>query len=220
MRVYKDIFNQIISIENLFLAWDRFKKNKKNRKDVGAFEWNLEENLFALGRELASKSYRHGSYSSFFVRDPKQRHIHKAPVRDRIVHHALTRILTIIFEPTFIPTSFSCRIGRGAHKGVRWLGKAIRKVSSNYTRPCFVLKCDVRKFFDSMNHDTLLAIIKRRITDPDALWLLEKVVRSYTNPAFTRERERERERRKRAADRSADRQPDLADVCEYLHERA
>ena len=193
MKIFKNIFEQIISVEKLFLAWDRFKRDKNNRRDVGIFEWNLEENLFALQRELASKQYRHGPYTSFFMRDPKQRHIHKALVRDRIVHHAITRMLTIIFEPTFIPTSFSCRIGRGAHKGVAWLGQAIRKVSRNYTRPCFVLKCDVRKFFDSMNHDILLGIMRKRINDPDALWLLEEIVRSYTSSDFTRERERERE---------------------------
>jgi RNA-directed DNA polymerase len=179
MRIYKNIFEQIISPENLFSAWDVFKQDKRNRPDVLQFEWQLEENIFQLHRELVRKTYRHGPYAGFYITDPKQRHIHKATVQDRILHHAVFAVVNPIFEPTFISTSFSCRVGYGTHKGVEAIKNITRKVSENNTHPCFVLKCDVRKFFDSVNHGILLSIIKKRIKDVDAMWLLESIVRSY-----------------------------------------
>ncbi|MFH1162230.1 MAG: reverse transcriptase domain-containing protein [Candidatus Jorgensenbacteria bacterium] len=179
MRIYRDIFEQIISPENLFSAWDEFRKGKQNKPDVLRFEWNLEQNIFQLHRELENKTYRHDSYKSFYIHDPKQRHIHKASVRDRVLHHAIFSVISPIFEETFIPTSFSCRVGYGTHKGVDALRKMARETSKNGMCPCFILKCDVRKFFDSVNHEILLSILKKRIKDDDAMWLLESVVRSY-----------------------------------------
>ena len=118
MKIYRNLFDIIISPENLFSAWDAFKSDKRNKQDVQRFEWNLEQNIFELRRDLKNKTYKHGSYEGFYIRDPKQRHIHKALVRDRILHHAVSSVLSPIFEPTFISTSFSCRIGFGTHKGV------------------------------------------------------------------------------------------------------
>ncbi|MGC9602916.1 MAG: reverse transcriptase domain-containing protein [Minisyncoccia bacterium] len=179
MKIYKNIFERIISPENLFSAWDSFKSDKRGKPDVQSFEWNLERNIFQLHRDLKSKTYKHGPYKGFYITDPKLRHIHKATVRDRILHHAVFSVVNPVFEPTFIPTSFSCRVGFGTHKGVEVLEKIMREVSRNNTHPCFVLKCDVRKFFDSVSHEILLSIIKKRIKDVDALWLLESIVRSY-----------------------------------------
>ncbi len=179
MRIYKNIFEEIISPENLFSAWDSFKSDKRSKSDVQNFEWNLEQNIFQLHRDLKDKLYKHGPYAGFYITDPKQRHIHKATVRDRVLHHAVFSVVNPIFEPTFIPTSFSCRVGYGTHKGVEALKNITRKVSENNTKQCFVLKCDVRKFFDSVNHEILLSIIKKRIKDDDAVWLLNSIVRSY-----------------------------------------
>ncbi len=102
MKVVNDIFERIVSRENLFAAWDAFHSDKVNKPDVLDFELNLEPSLFQLHRDLRSKKYRHGSYTSFYIHDPKQRHIHKATVRDRILHHAIYNVLNPIFEPTFI----------------------------------------------------------------------------------------------------------------------
>lgn len=147
------------------------------------FEFKLEENIFQLNRDLKEKRYKHGPYKGFYIRDPKVRHIHKATVRDRIVHHATFRILNPVFEPTFIPASFSCRIGKGNHKGVFELEKILGKVSKNYTGPCFVLKCDVKKFFNSIDHEILLDILGRKIDDIDIMWLLEEIIGSFSaNP--------------------------------------
>lgn len=169
----------MINPEALFAAWRCFRVGKTKREDVANFEWHLERNIFSLHRDLRSGAYRHGAYSSFFITDPKQRHIHKATVRDRVVHHAVFQVLNPIFEPTFIANSFSCRVGKGTHKGVEALSRMVRKTSKNYTAPCFVLKCDVRKFFDSIDHHILLEILGRRVADPDVMRLLEIIVRSF-----------------------------------------
>src|SRR3990167_4722798 len=102
MKFYTNIFNKIISLENLFLAWDEFKKDKSKKKDVLEFEWNLEPNLFRLYRDLKYHRYKHSVYTSFIICDPKQRKIHKATVRDRVLHHAVFRVLNPLFEPSFI----------------------------------------------------------------------------------------------------------------------
>lgn len=169
----------MIQPESLFAAWRCFCLGKTKREDVANFEWKLEQNIFALYRDLKGRAYRHGPYSSFFITDPKQRHIHKATVRDRVIHHAIFQALNPIFEPTFIADSYSCRVGKGTHKGVDALTNMIRKVSRNYSRPCFVLKCDVRRFFDSIDHSVLLEILRERIADADVMNLLETIVESF-----------------------------------------
>jgi len=181
MRIYKGVFNKIISSENLFSAWDKFKSNKQEKRDVQKFEWQLEENVFQLHKDLCFRRYRHEPYSSFYISDPKQRHIHKASVRDRVLHHAVFTILNSIFEPTFISNSFSCRVGKGTHKGVDILEKTARKVSHNSFEPCFILKCDIKKFFETIDHEILLDILRKRIKDIDALWLLEEIIESFAS---------------------------------------
>lgn len=180
MKVIANIFERIISLENLFAAWDAFYGDKKNKRDVVRFEWDIEPNLFKLHRDLKAQAYRHGPYESFYIQDPKQRHIHKASVRDRILHHAVFQVLNPIFEPTFIPNSFSCRINKGTHKGVEAVARMTRQVSRNNTRPCFALKYDVQKFFFRIDQPILLTILKRKLQDADALWLLEEIIGSFS----------------------------------------
>jgi retron-type reverse transcriptase len=181
MKIYKNLFCDIISAENLFSAWDKFKNGKRKKKDVRLFEWNLEENIFKLHRELKSRTYRHSAYTSFNISDPKPRNIHKAQVRDRILHHAVFQILNPILEASFISASFSCREGYGTHKGVQFLQNTLRKASKNGKVPCFVLKCDIRRFFDTIDHKILLAILKKKVKDGDTVWLLEKIISSFTS---------------------------------------
>ncbi len=144
------------------------------------FEKDLEQNIFRLHRELVDKKYKHGAYSDFYIYDPKLRHIHKATVRDRILHHAIFQVLNPIFEPTFISHSFSCRVGKGTHKGVEMLGEILRKVSKNHTKTTYALKCDVRKFFDSVDHTILTQFLRRKIKDTDTLWIMEEIIESFS----------------------------------------
>ena len=179
MEFYTNVFEKIISLENLFTAFDKFKVDKQNKKDVLSFEWKLEQNIVELNQELKYHKYKHGVYTKFRICDPKPRTIHKAIVRDRILHHAIFRVLNPIFEPCFISNSFSCRVSKGTHYGVETLAKILRQVSQNGTRPCFALKCDVRKFFASVDHSILLEKIKRKIKDDEAIWLLWEIIESF-----------------------------------------
>lgn len=181
MKIIKNLYNEIISTENLFLAWEEFSRGKRSKGDVQEFEFDLEKNIFEIHRQLKCGVYKHGAYQSFYITDPKQRHIHKAQVCDRVIHHALYRNLYPLYDPTFIPTSFSCRNNKGTHKGVLWLQKVTRKVSQNYTRQCYVLKCDIRKFFESIDHDVLLQILDKRIKDKDLMSVLENIVYSFNS---------------------------------------
>lgn len=172
-------YSNLISIENLFQAWSEFRKGKTKRIDVQIFERNLEDNLFDLHQRLKSKTYRHGGYQSFYVNDPKQRHIHKASVSDRVIHHLLYTFLYKLLDNSFIFDSYSCRLDKGTHKGVLRLEKFTRTVSKNYTQSCWALKCDIKKFFASVDHEILLNLLKRKIKDNDIIWLLKQVIDSF-----------------------------------------
>jgi retron-type reverse transcriptase len=163
----------------LFLAWREFKKGKTRKKDVQQFEFNLENNLFQLHWELQSKTYQHSQYTAFNVCDPKLRRIHKANVRDRVLHHAIFRILYPVFDKHFLNDSYSCRTEKGTHKAVNRLKEFANKESRNNSRNILALKCDVRKFFDSIDQEILLNLIKNKITDLDAIWLIETIIRSF-----------------------------------------
>lgn len=185
MKIFHNLCPSIISLENLFESWHEFAKGKRGKLDVQIFERNLENNLFQLHEELKNKTYRHGNYTSFYITDPKVRHIHKAIVRDRVVHHAVYRILYPIFDRSFIFDSYSCRNNKGTHQAIYRLERFIRKVSKNYTGPCFALKCDVRKFFASINHDILMSLMEKKIKDQDALWLVKGIIRSFPQKGST-----------------------------------
>ncbi|KKP98187.1 MAG: RNA-directed DNA polymerase (Reverse transcriptase) [Candidatus Moranbacteria bacterium GW2011_GWE1_36_7] len=144
---HDDLFEKIISLENLFFAWREFCRSKGTKQDVQEFEFNLEDNLFALHEELKNKSYQHDQYTAFNVCDPKLRLIHKATVRDRVLHHAIFRILYPIFDKSFVFDSYSCRLEKGTHRAVNRLEEFLQKASSNNHKNIFALKCDVRKFF-------------------------------------------------------------------------
>jgi len=172
-------FEDIISIENLLEAWKEFVRGKRNKCDVKEFSLRLMDNVFSLHEELTARMYRHGEYEAFNISDPKPRNIHKASVRDRLLHHAIYRKLYPFFDNTFIADSYSCRIGKGTHKAINRFRSLAYRVSKNDTKTCWVLKCDIRKFFASINHGILMKILKRYIPDQDILWLLAEVISSF-----------------------------------------
>lgn len=175
----KNIFDQITASEALFEAWETFQRGKRSRLDVQQFWRRLESNIFALRRELVSETYTHGPYESFFVNDPKPRHIRKAQVRDRIVHQSLYSVLSQLWEPRFIHDVYSARVGKGTHYGVNRLWIMLRKVSRNFTSSCWALKCDIRKMYDSIDHAVLMDLIREGISDERVTRLVEAVVSSF-----------------------------------------
>lgn len=174
-------YNDITSLENLLEAWKEFVRGKRNKKDVQEFELRLMDNIFTLHRNLSTKTYYHSSYEAFNISDPKPRNIHKAQVRDRLLHHAIYRILYPFFDTTFIADSYSCRKEKGTHKALKRFAIFGKKVSQNNTKTVWVLKCDVRKFFASIDQKILLDILKERISDSDILWLLTEVISSFSS---------------------------------------
>lgn len=144
------------------------------------FSLRLTDNIFALHYDLASQNYAHGGYIAFKINDPKPRDIHKASVRDRLLHHATYRILYPFFEKTFIADSYSCRLGKGTHRAVSKLREYSRKVSKNNTRICWTLKCDIRKFFASVDHEILINVLQDYIPDEKIIWLLGRVISSFS----------------------------------------
>lgn len=144
-----------------------------------AFGHNLEDNLFALKTELDSLSYRHGNYERFTVCDPKLRVIHKAAARDRVVHTLLAGALETIYQPRFTAHSYACQKKRGTHRALKTLSGMCRRQSRNYVRNFWYLKCDIKKFFDNIDHGVLRGIIRRTIKDERFLWLLDAVLKSF-----------------------------------------
>ena len=178
-RQLRHNYNEIISLENLCLAWEEFVIGKKQKRDVGEFSRDLMDNIVSLHESLVNRTYRHGTYQSFYVTDPKLRHIHKASVRDRLLHHAVYRVLYPFFDRVFIADSFSCRNGKGMHKAINRLRQFADQASCNHTRSVWALKCDIRKFFASIDHGTLLLILHEHIPDQDILRLLENIIWSF-----------------------------------------
>ena len=175
------MFNTIISVENLLEAWKDFLKGKRNKKDVQEFQYRFMDNIFSLHSDLKNKTYIHGGYHAFNISDPKPRNIHKASVRDRLLHHAIYRILYLFFDKTFISDSFSCRLNKGTHRAINRFRTFAYKVSKNHTKTCWVLKCDIRKFFASVDQAKLIEIIKDYIPDKDITRLISEIVSSFSS---------------------------------------
>jgi len=179
MKKFIKTYSEIVTISNLLLAWEEFVKGKRDKRDVQQFGMNLMDNIFALHHDLVNFKYRHGGYEAFRVFDPKPRDIHKASVRDRLVHHTVYRILYPFFDRTFISDSYSCRNKKGTHKALEKFRQYFNKVSFNNTLTCYCLKMDIRKFFASIDHKILITILQKYIADKDCLGLLENIIGSF-----------------------------------------
>ena len=174
-------YEDIISIENLLFAWDEFVCGKKKKRDVQEFSLQLMDNILTLHEDLRNDSYRHGDYHHFRIADPKPRDIHKASVRDRLVHHTIHRILYPFFDRTFISDSYSCRVNKGTHRALNRFRAFSYIVSKNHTKTCWVLKCDIRKFFASIDHAVLIEILKSYIPDIRIIALLQDIIGSFSS---------------------------------------
>ncbi|MEX1063781.1 MAG: reverse transcriptase/maturase family protein [Candidatus Paceibacterota bacterium] len=168
-------------MENLLGAWKEFLRGKRKRKDVQDFTLNLMDNIIQLHDDLINHTYKHSSYQAFRINDPKPRQIHKASVRDRLLHHAIYRQLYPFFDRTFSTDSFSCRLNKGTYRALSRFKQFGYRVSENNTKNCWILKCDIRKFFENIDHDTLLSILKKYIPDKKVMWLLERVTLSFSS---------------------------------------
>lgn len=187
MITYNSIYHKIISIDNLELAWLKARKGKTKKSYVLEFEKNIERNLLELHEELASQTYFPRPLETFILRDPKTRKISKSDFRDRIVHHAIVNILEPIFDKTFIYDSYANRKGKGTLKALHRFDFFVKKVSKNNKLSIFVLKADIKHYFNEVNHTILIEILKRKISDDRTILLIEKILKNSANFESQRE---------------------------------
>ena len=180
MRRFIHTYDSIITIEKLLQAWQEFLRDKRHKKDIILFQAKLMDNIFGLYKDLKNKTYQHDDYIAFNISDPKPRNIHKATVKDRLLHHLIYQELYEYFDSKFIYDSYSCRKNKGTHRAMNRFRDFFRKVSRNNTHTCWVLKCDIKKFFANIDHDVLKAILSRGILDTDILWLFGQVIDSFS----------------------------------------
>jgi len=169
MKTFGNLYPVVVAFDNLFEAARQAAKNKKWTEEMAAFHMRLEENLLQLRLELLHKTYEPGRYRTFMIHDPKPRMISAAPYRDRVVHHALCRVIEPIFERTFIYDSYANRVRKGTHKAILRYQRYARRFP-------YVLKCDIRKFFPSIDHALLKQALRWKIRCPDTLWLTDAII--------------------------------------------
>lgn len=169
MKTYNHLFQRICSYENLLNAARKAQRGKRFQTEVAYFNFHLEKELYRLQEELQTQMYRPGTYHEFYIYEPKLRKISAAPYRDRVVHHALCNVIEPIFDRTFIFDSYACRKGKGTHKAVNRFTDFSRKNS-------YVLKCDIKKYFPSIDHAILKTLFRRKIRDAQVLWLMDLIV--------------------------------------------
>ncbi|MBI5304349.1 MAG: RNA-dependent DNA polymerase [Chloroflexi bacterium] len=171
-RRYKaTMYTELCSWDNLLFAYRRAAKGKRGQPPAAAFEYRLEDNLLALQRELRDQTYQPGAYTSFYIHEPKRRLISAAPFRDRVVHHALCQLIEPVFERSFIFDSYANRKKKGTHR-------ALDRAQEFARRYRYVLQCDLRQFFPSIDHAILRATLARKINDAQVLWLIDQILAS------------------------------------------
>lgn len=169
VKRYANLFPQITTFENLFVAYRKAAKGKRGQPNVADFEFDLERNLFDLQAELLDGSYRPGAYRSFTIRDPKRRLISAAPFRDRVVHHALCNVTGPLFERTFIGDSFANRVGKGTHA-------ALDRCQAFARRYRYVVQCDIEQFFPSIDLAILREMLARKLADDAVMALVDRIL--------------------------------------------
>mgnify|MGYP001614852665 FL=1 len=162
MILENNLYQKLCSYENLELAFFKARLGKTSKLYVLEFESNLYQNLWQLRYELLLQVYKPRPLETFILRDPKTRRISKSDFRDRIVHHALCNIIEPFFEKSFIYDSYANRLGKGTLKAIERFDYYKRKVSKNNIRTCFVLKADIKHYFETVDHDILLSIIQKK----------------------------------------------------------
>lgn len=168
-----NLIEMIADMENLYLAWRKTIRGKRDKGSVIEYRRNLDENLRELSLALLHGSMKWGPYSKFTIYDPKERVIKVAPLADRIAYHAICNVCEPIFEKYQIYDSYACRRGKGQFAAL----ERAQKFSGKYP---FYLKLDVRKYFDSIPHGVLFSRLEKLFSDPLLLKLFEGLLSSYS----------------------------------------
>lgn len=177
----QNLYTQIYSLKNLFLAYRKARKGKSKKDYVLEFEKNLRNNLLELQKELKTQTYKPKPLETFILRDPKTRKISKSAFRDRVIHHALVRVIEPIFEKSFIYDSCANRVGKGTLFALKRFEKLKRKVTNNLNSEAFCLKADIKHYFQEVNHEILITLIKRKIKDSKVIWLIYQILQNSSS---------------------------------------
>lgn len=169
-----NLYPKIYSFKSLYKGYQDAKKGKRYKGEVVRFSEDLEGNLLELSKNLQNREYRSKGFKEFKLFDPKEREISAPYFRDRVVHRSLHRTLEPIFEKRFIYDSYACRPGKGTHGGADRLQYFMRKQDTKY-----FLKCDIRGYFDSVDHEILREEVGRKIDDEGLDWLISVLLDSY-----------------------------------------
>nr|AQS34619.1 hypothetical protein [uncultured archaeon] len=184
---YNNLYPEIYNLSNLLLAWRKARKGKTKKLYVKEFEKDTLRNLLLLHEELKNETYFPKKLKIFILRDPKTRKIAKSDFRDRIVHHALVRVLDPIFDKSFIYDSCANRKGKGNLFALKRLEKFKRKVTNNLNSEAYCLKADIKHYFEEVDRDILIKLLRKEISDEQTIILIKKI----TDNNAIRERERD-----------------------------
>lgn len=175
MRRHNNLYSRICDFENLLLAFRKASRGRRFTTDVLRFHQNLEENLFRIQEELLQGTYRPDPYRTFTIFEPKERIIHVAPFRDRVIHHAVMNVIEPIWDRLFIFDTYACRKGKGTHAGMHRTIEFLRDAHAKRGK-VYCFQGDISKCFPSINHHILMRIIERKIKCKGTLRLLEKII--------------------------------------------
>jgi RNA-directed DNA polymerase len=162
------------SLSNMYHSWYAFRRGKRVSPETITFQYALEPNLIQLQQDLIDHRYRHGGYAYFTVHDSKKRDIAVAHIRDRVIHRLAYDYLVPLWNEHFIFDAWSCRVDKGQHRALERAADYMRRYSNGW-----VWRTDITKFFDSIDQELLFSFIARRVTDPNALWLIREILRGY-----------------------------------------
>jgi retron-type reverse transcriptase len=171
MKRHGYLYEPIISFDNLLRAAHNAERGKRFKRSTLKFNHNLEAELIVLQTELTHQTYQPGPYRTFEIYEPKPRYIAAAPFRDRVVHHALCQILMPLLDRGFIPDTYANRTGKGTHR-------ALKRFTHFACRHRYILQCDIRRYFPSIDHTILKARLRQHIKCPRTLWLIDTLIDS------------------------------------------
>lgn len=177
-KTHNNLYSQIVDFDNLWQAYLSARRGKRYRKEVSEFTMRLEENLLNIHNHLMWGTWKPGKARQFRIFEPKQRDIQAPPFADRIVHHALVRVVEPLFEKTFAYHSYACRKNKGAQRAVKALQHMLRMAERNNSKP-YVVKADIKSYFASINHDVLFMAISKVVSCSQTISLWKTIARAY-----------------------------------------
>lgn len=176
------MFQQITQFENLLAAYNRARLGNRYKPVTSWFDFHVERELWRLHWELTTKRYTPSSYTYFTVHDPKKRQVAAPSFRDRVVHQALVHTIEPLFEKIFVTDTYACRVEKGTHYGARRIRKFLQAAKTYHGQDTklYYLQCDIRKFFSSISWPILLKLIEKRVSCPDTMALIRKIIFTHS----------------------------------------